>query len=286
MTDPLGYNRLDVPFHVENDYKMLGAVYENSSELLSYRLGVFGIFDANETLGYRDYGLSVSASYPLLEEGYETANVTLRYDEPYDKLTQKPLSLLLHWDESKQYGYSMYPNDAQSIDISLSDDRGTQTMGIEYTFWHDFGSENYVSVNANYFKSSDYNTSQERGVTVAQRQHDYAYNPNTIELYGLQNDIFVDEAFKAELGLYKVFNFSTYFFSFPLSLQRESLYAKARYYRLGQDERTEDYAEFVLGSQIDILLYHELSIPLNIEWIHNEDVYEKDSLHVGFGFSF
>jgi len=180
----------------------------------------------------------------------------------------------------------MYPNDAQSIDISLSDDRGTQTMGIEYNFWHDFGSENYVSVNANYFKSSEYNTSQERGVTVAQRQHDYAHNPNTIELYGLQNDIFVDEAFKAELGLYKVFNLSTYFFSFPLSLQRESLYAKARYYRLGQDEKTEDYTEFVLGSQIDILLYHELSIPLNIEWIHNEDVYEQDSLHVGFGFSF
>jgi hypothetical protein len=70
MTDPLGYNTLDVPFPVENDYKMLGAVYENSSELLSYRLGVFGIFDANETLGYRDYGLSLSASYPLLKEGY------------------------------------------------------------------------------------------------------------------------------------------------------------------------------------------------------------------------
>jgi hypothetical protein len=286
LTDPLGYNTLDIPFHIENDYKMLGAVYENSSEVLTYRLGVFGIFDANKTLGYRDYGLTASVTYPFWEEGYETATATLRYDEPYDKETQKPISLLLHWDESKQYGFSMYPNDAQSIDVSLVGDRGTSTLGLGYTFWHDFGNESYVRVNAEYFKSSDYNTTEERGITIARRKNDYAYNPATLEIYGLQNDTFVDEAIKAELGLYKVFNFSKYFFSFPLSLQRESLYAKARYYRLGQEGTHNDYTEFVLGSQIDVLLYHELSIPLTMEWIHNENAYEKESVRFGFGFSF
>ena len=286
MTDPLGYNTLNVPFHIENDYKMLGAIYENSADLLTYRLGVFGIFDASPALDYRDYGITASAAYPLLKVGYETANLTLRYDEPYDKLTQKPLSLQLHWDESRQYGLSMYPNDAQSVDVTLSDDRGTSAFGIGYTVWHDLGSESYVRFNAEYFKSSDYNVSQERGITVARRQNDYAYNPTSLEIYGLQNDTFVDEAIKAELGLYKVFNFSKYFFSFPLSLQRESLYAKARYYRLGQEGTHTDYIEFVLGSQMDILLYHELSIPLTVEWIHNDDVYEKDSVRFRFGFSF
>ena len=285
-TDPLAFNSVTVPFHRDDNYKMLGFVYENSAELLKYSVGVFGIFDANNSLGYRDYGVSASLSYPLLTEGYEKADVTLRYDQPYDKLTQKPLSAILHWDDTKQYGFSMYPNASQSVDISLSNDRGTNSVGLDYTFWHDFGSENYVSLSASYFKSSDSNVSEERGITVARRQSDYAYNPSSLEMYGLQNDIFVDEALKAEVGLYKVFNVSKYFFSFPLSLQRESLYAKARYYALGQDGKQDNYAEYVLGTQIDLLVYHELNVPLTVEWIHNDDVYEKDSVRFGLGFSF
>ena len=105
-------------------------------------------------------------------------------------------------------------------------------------------------------------------------------------MYGLQNDIFVDEALQAEVGLYKVFNISKYFFSFPISLQRESLYAKARYYALGKDGKQDNYAEYVLGTQIDLLVYHELNVPLIVEWIHNDDVYEKDSVRFGLGFSF
>ena len=285
-TDPLEFNSVAVPFHSENDYKMLGLLYENSAELLRYSVGVFGIFDANNSLGYRDYGMSASLSYPLLHEGYERADVTVRYDQPYDKLTQKPLSAILHWDDTKQYGYSMYPNASQSVDLFLSNDRGTNSFGFDYTFWHDFGSENYVSFSASYFKSNESNVSEERGITVARRQNDYAYNPSSLEMHGLQNDIFVDEALKAEVGLYKVFNASKYFFSFPLSLQRESLYAKARYYALGQDGKQDNYAEYVLGTQIDLLVYHELNVPLTVEWIHNDDVYEKDSVRFGLGFSF
>ncbi len=286
LTDPLGYNSLDVPFHIENDYKMLGAIYQNSSEVVNYRMGVFGIFDANSTLGYRDYGFTASASYDFIKEGYESASATLRYDQPYDKLTQKPFSFLLHWDETKQYGFSMYPNESHSVNVSLTDDRGTQAFGLGYGFWHDFGSENYVHFKAGYFKSNEYNTTDERGITVARRQNDYAYNPASFEIYGLGQDMFVDEAFKAEVGLYKVFNFSSYFFSFPFSLQRESLYTKARYYKLGQGEKKENYVESVLGTQIDLLVYHELSIPLNIEWIHNADVLDEDSVRFGLGFSF
>ena len=286
FVDPLGYNSLNIPFHIENDYKMLGFRYENQAEVLRYRMELFGIMDANKTLGYRDFGVSLEASYPFLKEGYETGSISLCYDQPYDTLTQKPLSLNVHWDETKQYGYSMYPNDAHSVDMFISDDRGTDIFGLEYTWWHDFGDENYISLNANYLKSSDYHQKQERGITITKRKNDYAYNLASLEMYGLKDDIFVDEALKAEIGLYKVFNVSKYFFSFPLSLQRESLYAKARYYTLGQDGKNEDYVEFVVGTQIDALLDHELSLPLNIEWIHNENAYEKDSVKFTFGFSF
>ncbi len=286
LADPLGYNTLTLPFHTESAFTMLGAIYENSAELLHYRLGVFGIFNANEALGYRDYGITASASYPLLAEGYERASLRLSYDKPYDRLTQKPLSLMLHWDDTKQYGYSMYPNDAQSIDMFAIRDRNTNMFGISYDYWQDFKEESYINFQANYFQSSGYDATKEKGITVARRLQEYAYNPASLEMYGLTNNMFVDEALKLELGAYKVLNFSQYFYTFPLSLQRESLYAKARYYRLGQDERSKEFQEYVLGTQVDLLLYHELRIPLTIEYIYNEDVAETKSLRVGFGFGF
>ena len=286
FTDPLQYNRLDVPFYLGSDYKMLGMMYQNEAEVLRYHVGVFGIMDANETLGYRDLGVSLAINYPFLKEGYEAGSVTLRYDQPYDRLTQKPLSLILHWDDTKQFGYSMYPNDAQSVDMFVSDDRGTETFGIGYTWWQDFGEENYVSFSANYLKSSDYDQKQERGIVIAKRQNKYAYNPASLEIYGLKDDIFADEAMRAEIGLLKVFNVSKYFFTFPLSLQRESLYAKARYYKIGQDGSYQDYPEFVVGTRIDTLLQHELTVPLEIEWIHDNNAFEKDSIRFSVGFAF
>lgn len=91
----------------------------------------------------------------------------------------------------------------------------------------------------------------------------------------------------AELSLAKVFDGSLYFYSLPLSLQRESLYLKQRLYDIDFSETEhKDYKETVAGLELDLLFFHKLQIPLSIEWLYNEDVQNKEQVRVLFGVRF
>ena len=91
----------------------------------------------------------------------------------------------------------------------------------------------------------------------------------------------------AELSLAKVLDGSLYFFSFPFSLQRESLYAKQRIYDIDFSNTIQrTYYESTVGTELDLLFFNKLEIPLSLEWIHNNDVVERNKYRIFFGVRF
>ncbi|MCW9025757.1 MAG: hypothetical protein OQJ77_00440, partial [Thiovulaceae bacterium] len=65
-------------------------------------------------------------------------------------------------------------------------------------------------------------------------------------------------------------NLSKYFFTFPLSIQRESIYTKYRYYELESfSGKKYDMQESTLGLNLSLVGLNSLAFPLNIEYIYN-----------------
>jgi hypothetical protein len=87
--------------------------------------------------------------------------------------------------------------------------------------------------------------------------------------------------------LSKVFDASLYFYSLPLSLQRESLYVQQRYYDIDYtDTINRQYNETTVGLELDLLFLHNNTIPLKMEWIYNEDVLDREQIRFILGVPF
>jgi len=90
-----------------------------------------------------------------------------------------------------------------------------------------------------------------------------------------------------ELSLAKVFDGSLYFYSFPLSLQREAFYAKQRRYEIDfSSTLQQSYDETTVGATFDLLFLHKVVVPVSIEWVHNKDVFDQDKARLLIGGSF
>jgi hypothetical protein len=82
---------------------------------------------------------------------------------------------------------------------------------------------------------------------------------------------YLKKGYYAEFNLFKTLNFSKYYFTFPLSLQREAIYAKYRYYTL-EDFANNLYSanEVTLGTRFDSVLLNDGVVPISFEYIYND----------------
>lgn len=105
-------------------------------------------------------------------------------------------------------------------------------------------------------------------------------------------NLFILKAGYADIQISKVINLSKYFFTFPLSLQRESIYTKYRRYELELFSGHQyTMNETTLGASIVLVGLNSLAFPLNIEYIRNDDpsgflVRDKEIYRVILGIDF
>jgi len=116
-------------------------------------------------------------------------------------------------------------------------------------------------------------------------------DPSTIEMPSIAANFYAKDAGYGEVRLLKVFNFSSYFFTFPLSLQRESLYTKYRHYKVSDfADNKADINEGTLGFTLSTVLLNSFVFPLTFEYIYNDTdtnlVKDKHQFRVMLGASF
>jgi len=301
FADPLTQNSLSV-FVSRNadEYTLGGGSYTNTQYFLQYGVSAYGIIDrpdANASVSddERDYGLIANAEIPFIQSGHYYASLMGSYYQDYESDSREPMSLSLNMMRSEQYGVSMYPHSLYALKPYTSMDREDNAYGAEASFAHNIASEWYFSLKGQYSNSDAENLDirESRGIkvtkTIIEQYSDS--DPTSIFMPSLKDTGYVQSAIKASASVQTVFNLSSYFFTFPISLRRESLYTTYNYYGLeyfGANATIEDVNEVQVGLVLDTLWMNVLPIPITFEYIYNDNaiIAEENSFRFQLGVGF
>ncbi len=288
--DPLMQNSLSAILSYNKRRVVGGLKYDNQAHQLEFGGAVYGVkYDESliQTDKERDFGYEAYLNLPFLATGYWRANASLAYTKAYDNIYREPLTLSLDIYNRKQYGFSKYANELNALSLFTTRDRESTIVGGTYAFKHDLFWQSYVGAKGTYMRSDEVNGLDEKGIEVSDSFSTLQSDQATLNMPSISRTYYAKEAKMAELSLEKVFDGSLYFYSFPLSLQRESLYVKQRFYDIDFTESiNRQYNESTVGLELDLLFLHNNTIPLRIEWIYNEDVRDKEQIRVMFGLVF
>jgi hypothetical protein len=290
FADPLMQNSLSAILSYNKLRTIGGLRYDNQAHQLEFGGAVYGVKHDENKLGIdeeRDYGYEAYLNLPFLATGYWRANASLAYTKAYDNIYREPLTMSLDIYNHKQYGFSKYANELNALSLFATKDRESSILGGTYSFKHDLFWQTYVGAKGTYMKSDEVDSFEEKGIEVSDGFSDLQSDKATLNMPTISKTYYAKEAKMAELSLAKVFDASLYFYSFPLSLQRESLYLKQRFYDIDfTDSVNRQYNESTVGIELDLLFLHNLTVPLNIEWIYNEDVRDREQVRFMFGLGF
>jgi hypothetical protein len=285
--DPLLQNKFSIFSKKTDDETIAGVGYQNSKNRLNYGFDIYGVIEHDNNISSRGFGAMLNLEYPLYATDNKNIDLSLTYLLDYDRDERLPLTLALNYSDAKHYGHSFFVNDYKALSLFVSNDRDDILAGIEGKYMQDLSNEFYFSLSGKYVKAdldSDKNRSK-RGIKI---DNNYGFDKyTTIKMPSLKNDLYTKEALVGEVGVYKTFNFSSYFFSFPLSLRREALYSKYRYYDFTfRNDYSKVFNEIIVGLKADLLFFNNFPIPLSFEYIQNDDLKESNNFNFEFGYSF
>ncbi len=289
-----------------DEVMLAGASYNNSRYILEYGINAYAILDAPDqnrtyqdldgklhTFGIenRKYGLSSYAKLPLIKMGYLRSNLKASYYMDYDSLSREPATLSLDISQTERFGRSMFSNFESSLLGYGVYDRADMIYGGSYNISHSLGAQFYAGIGIKYSKSNasveNNSALYDRGVKVSASQSSLIVDPSTIVMPALSQSFYTKEAGYIEGDIKKVFDFSSYFFTFPLSLRREVISTSYRRYLLESfSNNSIEVNEAELSITFETVLMNKLVLPLSIGVIYNDSVAEEYQVTFDLGFSF
>lgn len=293
FVDPLSQNALNLFVNRDiNEITIAGGGYQSALTILKY--GLYGYRVVDSEFDVRDSGVMAFAELPYYKKGYYEGLLSASYYQDYHTLSREPLSLSLSFSRYEKYGKSMYANYQNSIEVYMAKDRDDDIYGAEYNFKHDLPAEFYISLDAKYSSTSsnmDWSNAQtqSRGVKMSRFSFGSDYDVSVIGMQSIFSTYYVKSASYVDVGLKKVINLSSYWFTFPVSLQRETLSFNYKYFDIGTFSNTPyQVEEFKVGLSLDLVFFNNAVIPFYIEYIYNDTIFakEKNQLFFSLGFSF
>ena len=289
FADPLLQNQLSLFGSYNKQKSIVGASYDNNAFIVNFGASYYQVLKNSDydNSDYRDNGYDLHLTLPLLEKGYWDISSTLAVTKPYDNVYRKPLTASLDIINKKQYGFSKYANSLNALTLFAGEERENALYGATYTFKHDLVWQSYLGLKGVYLKSDEVDSFNEKGIELDDTFTDIQSDLGTLDVPSLSYKAYAKEVEMAELSFAKVFDGSLYLYSFPLSLQRETLYAKQRHYEIEFNNLvSQNYDESIIGAEFDLLFLHKLRLPFSVEWIHNQDVLDSDKIRFLIGGSF
>jgi hypothetical protein len=265
FSDPATYNIANINIFKDNNKIVGGAEYENRENIIKFRGGVYGAEYKNgeESIGYR-----INLETPIAKRGYYSANLGIEYLKEYDS-TQRPATLYLNIEDSRKFGISKYPSSLNSINLFLTDDRDNFLYGFRYKKLFQFGYQNFFEFNLESKRSDKLDIKREKGIKLDSTLDNIFQTPLQIEVLNIDKSRYVKNINSFEIGLYKSFDTPLYYFSFPLSMQRTTLYTKYKRFNI------RDFTQTTFGIESDIVFFNNGVVPIRFEYIKTP--YGKDN---------
>ncbi len=284
--DPLEQNSANLFISKDIDaISVAGAGYSNAQYLLNYRIVGYGVIDKGSKTDIRDSGIMANAKVPFLKKGYWSGALDMSYYQDYDTISREPLSVTLSLSEHEQYGVSFYANQHYGIQLYGVQEREDKIVGTNLIAKHDLPREFYIGAEGKYSISDADTNINKRGVKLSSISS-YDFDPSVINMASLSSSSYVQSAGYIGINLAKVLNFSAYFFTFPISLRRETLYTRYRYYDLADFKDVHERVnEVKSGMTFATVFINNVTIPINVEYIYNDASFVKDRTKFQFNFS-
>jgi len=266
-----------------------GLSYSSALNLLNYSLSAYGVVDDDGREYRRGSGFIVDANLPLFEIGIYSGVLGASYFQDYDSFEREPLSFTFSIAALEQYGLSMYANYLNMLTLYGVLERDDKIVGLEYAFKHDLPYEFYFGFGAKYSQTDSNVGIYNRGVKISPTAYFLDMDPSRVDMPSLGYSAYVKNAGYTEVSLLKVLNFSSYFFTFPISLQRESLYTKYRHYEIESYLGTKFKAEEITaGITLSSVFLNSFTLPISVEYIYTDAdfVRDKESIRVLLGANF
>jgi hypothetical protein len=257
-----------------DEYTLVGASYSNSQYFVDLSLLGYGVVQqgANAYEDERRYGLFASATLPFLHQGYLSGDLCAAFFQDYQTNSQRePLSATLSLRRYERFGVSLYPHFELNAQAYALQERDTQIFGAQLTYTQGLDKELYMTLRGKYSKSDTNDFLSQKGVKLVRDVTTVLQDgdPSAIIMPSLLQTLYLKKASKLSVELKKVFNADAYFFTFPLSLRRESLVVGYNNYEVSGSTKTLHNDEYKAAILFDTLLLNTMSLPLTLEYRYN-----------------
>ncbi len=275
--DPAMQNSLSTILSSNKQRVIGGLSYKNSANLLEFGGDIYGVSHNKDynNKNEDDYGYLLHLKLPFLAKGYNRAYLSLNYLKEYDSIYRKPLMLSLDISNIKWFGISKYPNSKNIFKLSLSKDRDSLIYGTTYDFLYGLDYQSYIGFNGTILKSNKLDSRVNKGIKIDSSLDNPIEDNLIVIMPTLDRTLYAKEAKSAEFSLYKSIDTPLYFFSFPISIQRNSLYIKEKIYNIEYLNSNKIYNQETLGLESDFILFNNLKLPIKFEYLYNKDTKDK-----------
>jgi len=256
--DPIGYNILKLNFLNLKNERIYQVDYSNNRYLLDYRL--FGEVLDNENMIF-----STSFNYQI--SAIENLSSSLKIQTLLKiKNNSQDFQFVSGYKigESEIYGNSLYPYKTTLFQPIYKYSDSSNSIGFNLNY----GGELFENLYFNSSYKGMFNLSGDHRLKVEQISDVDDFGD--IYLEGLEDNVAKAKALhKISGSIYQVINLPLYFYKFPFSIRRESIFLK--YSNILENRGTElKYIdEKIFGISFELLAFHKFALPIDFKLIDN-----------------
>lgn len=284
--DPLTRSSYSLWAKRDEDLSQLAGVgLSNSQFFLLAGLQAYYVLDhgdkiTDNNIPARDHGIAAELRLPFLDQGYWTAELASTYFQDYKTLEREPVSLQLNAGLLEQHGQSWLPNREAAFSAYGVKERSDMISGGKLHFTWGLPYQLYLEAGGQYSGSdaTSFGGIDDRGVELTRSSSNLNNDPSRFVIPSLTQDFYVQSASMAGASITKVFDLSSYFFTFPLSLRREALMLGYRHYDIDDEAGAGrvKIGQAVLGLDIDVLVLNMTPLTFALEAVYNDDTQLTD----------
>lgn len=285
FSDPLVQNTFS--FYGSKDSvntKLLGIEYDNFLSIFHFNINTYKVLsDQNNK-----YGLMLHTDVPLYRKGYYEISSSIDYFKDYRVTQREPITFTTSLKKQYNYPASLLPDLLHKIDFMGERERDYFIFGMEYSYIKNLSNLFYFGSTFNGAWTST-NSTQKSAKGIKLSSYKVSYDPTTVVIPNISYDGYAKSAFSGEVKLAKVFYLSSYFFTFPLSLQNEILYAKYKYYSLKDFKKdTYNVKEFQVGLTVSSIYLNSFVVPMELKYVYDNAsfIQNKHSISLSLGIDF
>lgn len=280
FTDPVMFNMLDVYAYKDMDKKAAGLRYINE-RYIPFSLN---IYDMNrdkdkEYSKERGYGASLEVYGPLYKAGRHSVDLSIKHYLDDKNKRKNPSVISLSHTFKKGFMLEDSPYLSSKIELLGKEDRGDLFYGASLDYDKHIYDEFYINIGGKIVDGDLKTLKDQRGIEVESDLIDTFKDKTTVFMEGSDLDFFVKDISKISAGISKTLYLDKYFYKFPFSLRKESVFYKHNRFDFSS---YKDFTvkENIYGIKFDILYFHKLPIPTTIKYISND--LSKDNHKITF----